>query len=253
MRAGCSSAVALRARTRRAGSDRLRYASSVKYRIALAQVRPQRLAHPPTVMGDDRVGDAEDRLRRAVVLLQPHHLGVGVVVAEREDISDIGSAEAVDRVVSDKASSDEVVRPFDVEVIDRPVELDALDRLDHVVGTVLGEHRHPRSYARGVHERERVGSARLAPAETCTAPLGGASRVGDLAHCCHSSRHRRKSRLESPALTPTPRLKDAIAEVFKPSANKGLRSTLLTVISPRRNVNSSSPTPPATSSIRATW
>src|SRR3954451_9598311 len=65
-------------------------------RIALAEVGPQRLAHPPAVVRDDRVGDAEDRLRRAVVLLEPYDLGVGVVVAEREDISDIRAAEAVD-------------------------------------------------------------------------------------------------------------------------------------------------------------
>ena len=56
-------------------------------RVALAEVGPQRLPHPPAVVRDDRVGGAEDRLRRAVVLLELDDLGVRVVVLEVEDVA----------------------------------------------------------------------------------------------------------------------------------------------------------------------
>ena len=125
-------------------------------RIALAEIGPQRLPHPPAVVRDDRVGDAEDRLRRAVVLLEPHDLGVRVVVLEIEDVRDVGASEAVDRVVGHEPGGDEVVRALDVEVVDGAIELDPLDRLDDVVAPVLGEHRHARADRRRRHERQRV-------------------------------------------------------------------------------------------------
>jgi hypothetical protein len=125
-------------------------------RVALTQIGPQRLAHPPAVVRDDRVGDAEDRLRRAVVLLEAHDLGVRVVVAEIEDVGDVRAAEAVDRVVGHEPGRDEVVGALDVEVVDGPVELDALHRLDDVVAAVFGEHRHPRADRGGGHERQRA-------------------------------------------------------------------------------------------------
>ena len=138
-------------------------------RIALAEVGPQRLPHPPAVVRDDRVGDAEDRLRRAVVLLEPHDLGVRVVVLEIEDVRDVRAAEAVDRVVGDEPGGDEVVRALDVEVVDGPVELDPLDRLDDVVAAVLGEHRHARADDAAVMN----GSAFFMPA-TGAQPRGSA-------------------------------------------------------------------------------
>ena len=96
-------------------------------RIALAEIGPQRLAHPPAVVRDHRVGGVEDRLRRAVVLLELDDLGVREVVLEVEDVADVGAAERVDRVVGDEPGGDEVVRALDVEVVDRAVELDPLD------------------------------------------------------------------------------------------------------------------------------
>jgi hypothetical protein len=68
-------------------------------RVAPAEVRPQRLLHAPAVVRDDRVGRVEDRLRGAVVLLQPDHGRVREVVLEVEDVADVGPAEAVDRLV----------------------------------------------------------------------------------------------------------------------------------------------------------
>ena len=50
-------------------------------------------------MGDDRVGGVEDRLGRAVVLLEADDLGVGVVALELEDVADVGAAPGVDRLV----------------------------------------------------------------------------------------------------------------------------------------------------------
>ena len=55
--------------------------------VALAEVGPERLAHPPAVVRDDRVGGVEDGLGRAVVLLEPDDLGVGEVVLEIEDVA----------------------------------------------------------------------------------------------------------------------------------------------------------------------
>ena len=50
------------------------------------------------VVGDDRVGRVEDRLGRAVVLLELDDLGAGEVALEVEDVADVGAAEAVDRL-----------------------------------------------------------------------------------------------------------------------------------------------------------
>ena len=69
------------------------------HRVALAQLRPERLVLARAVVGDDRVGRVQDRLRRAVVLLELDHRGVGEVVLEVEDVADVGAAEAVDRLV----------------------------------------------------------------------------------------------------------------------------------------------------------
>ena len=87
-------------------------------RIALAEVGPQVFAEPAAVVADDGVGGIENRLRRAVVLLEPDDLRVFEVVLELEDVSDVGASEAVDRVVRHEPAGDEVVRPFDVDVVD---------------------------------------------------------------------------------------------------------------------------------------
>ena len=68
-------------------------------RVAGARVGPQPLVLAPGVLGDDRVGGGQDGLGRAVVLLQEHGRGVGVVDLEVEDVADVGAAEGVDRLV----------------------------------------------------------------------------------------------------------------------------------------------------------
>ena len=55
--------------------------------LALAELAPQALGDAAAVVGDHRVGRAQDRLRRAVVLLELDHARVGEVVLEVEDVA----------------------------------------------------------------------------------------------------------------------------------------------------------------------
>ena len=66
--------------------------------VALAELAPQALGDAAAVVRDHRVGGREDRLGRAVVLLELDHARVGEVVLEVEDVADVGAAEAVDRL-----------------------------------------------------------------------------------------------------------------------------------------------------------
>ena len=67
-------------------------------RLALPELAPQPLGDPAAVVGDHRVGGRQDRLGRAVVLLELDHARVGEVLLEVEDVADVGAAEAVDRL-----------------------------------------------------------------------------------------------------------------------------------------------------------
>ena len=69
------------------------------HRLALAEVGPEALLEPVRVVRDDGVRGVEDPLRRAVVLLEPDHGGIGEVALEVEDVADVGTAERVDRLV----------------------------------------------------------------------------------------------------------------------------------------------------------
>ena len=51
------------------------------------------------VVGDEAVGGAEDRLRAAVILFQPHDVGVGKVLLESQNVANLRAAPAVDRLV----------------------------------------------------------------------------------------------------------------------------------------------------------
>ena len=67
--------------------------------IAFPDLGPQRLRHPPAVVGDDGVGGGEDGLRRAVVLLELDDVGIDEVVLKAEDVLDVRASEGVDRLV----------------------------------------------------------------------------------------------------------------------------------------------------------
>ncbi len=68
-------------------------------RRAVAAGGPEVLGLAAGVLGDDRVGRAQDGLGRAVVLLQQDGPRARVVVLELGDVADRGAAEGVDRLV----------------------------------------------------------------------------------------------------------------------------------------------------------
>ena len=69
------------------------------HRLPLAELGEEVLRLPLAVVVDDRVGRAEDRVGRAVVLLQGHDARAREVLLELDDVADIGRTEAVDRLV----------------------------------------------------------------------------------------------------------------------------------------------------------
>ncbi len=77
--------------------------------VAAAGVGPQVLRLARGVVGDDRVGGIEDRLRAAVVLVEHdgRHLGEGFL--ELQDVPEVGAAEAIDRLVRVSDDGDVVV------------------------------------------------------------------------------------------------------------------------------------------------
>ena len=94
-------------------------------------------------------------------------------------LRDVGAAEAVDRVVGDEPVGDEVVRVLDIEVVDRAIERDALDRLDDVVAAIFCEHHHAGPYRRRGHEGQRVASrqASARPSRADVAARGASGLV----------------------------------------------------------------------------
>ena len=67
--------------------------------LAVPRLGPERLGLALAVVGDQRVRDAEDRLRRAVVLLHEEHGRVGVVALEVEEVLDRRAAPGVHALV----------------------------------------------------------------------------------------------------------------------------------------------------------
>ena len=100
----------------------------------------------------------------------------------------------VDGVVGDDALGDEVVRPLDVEVVDRAVELDALDALDDVERAVLVDHDHADLHVAAVVNgtelpwpataREPRRDDRASSARRCARP--SISRAGVLEHVSYA-------------------------------------------------------------------
>ena len=96
----------------------LRVAGEADDLFAVALRGPQLLVLAVEVVADDRVCRAEDVLRRAVVLLELHDLSVREVAFELDDVSDVGTAERVDRLVG--VADDREARAWDTA---EPVEL----------------------------------------------------------------------------------------------------------------------------------
>ena len=59
----------------------------------------QRLAEPALVLGDEPGGGGQDMAGRAVVALQPDHDRPRKIVLEAQDVVDLGTAPAIDRLV----------------------------------------------------------------------------------------------------------------------------------------------------------
>src|SRR5437870_7996355 len=58
------------------------------------------------VVGDEVGGGGEDMAGRAVIALEPDHLGAREVVLEAQDVVDLGAAPAVDRLRSEEHTSE---------------------------------------------------------------------------------------------------------------------------------------------------
>src|SRR6185369_8811078 len=69
------------------------------YLLAVARVGPQRLAEAAGIVGDEAVGGGEDMACRAVILLEADDLRAGEVLLEAEDVGDLSTAPAVDRLI----------------------------------------------------------------------------------------------------------------------------------------------------------
>src|SRR4029077_7357102 len=67
--------------------------------VAFVRLGPQGLAEPPTVLRDHSRGCAEDMRSRAVVLLEPSNRGTREIGLEPQDVTDLGTTPAVDRLV----------------------------------------------------------------------------------------------------------------------------------------------------------
>ena len=67
--------------------------------LPVARVREQALLLAVLVVRDDGVGRRQDIAHAAVVLLQLHHLGLGVVALEFQDVAQVGAAPRIDGLV----------------------------------------------------------------------------------------------------------------------------------------------------------
>src|SRR5690348_4661977 len=67
--------------------------------LAVFVFSAQRLAETAFIMCDQVRGGSEDMPRRAVVALEPDHLGARKIMIEAEDVIDLGAAPTVDRLI----------------------------------------------------------------------------------------------------------------------------------------------------------
>src|SRR5579859_7231687 len=93
----CSTSIAISAATSRLGVLVLDLDRA--HRLAVAELRPQRFVLALAVVTDDRVRGLEDRVRRAVVLLERDRLRTGKVLLELQDVANICAPKAVHRLI----------------------------------------------------------------------------------------------------------------------------------------------------------
>ena len=90
---------ALRSRRRRSAPRSARPPPRRRDRIAVAELRPEVLRLALAVVRDDAVRGFEDRVCRAVVLLECDRLRAREVAFELEHVADVRAAERVDRLI----------------------------------------------------------------------------------------------------------------------------------------------------------
>src|SRR4030095_11517546 len=76
----------------------------------LRVLRPQRLTFAFFIVRDNGTGCSKDRLRGAVVLLEPNRADAGKILLERKNVLDVGAAPAVDGLILISDNADVVVR-----------------------------------------------------------------------------------------------------------------------------------------------
>ena len=170
--------------------------------LELADARPGRPA-PASVQSSlrfcarlfaiTRVGGGEDRLRRAVVLLELDDLGVGEVVLEVEDVADVGAAEGVDRllVVADHRQVAVLLGQDLQPAVLRAVRVLVLVH-EHVLEVVLVALAHLREELEQVHACGRAG--RRSPSRSSRAPAARRARRRRRRSARRTSRPSRGSR-----------------------------------------------------------
>ena len=67
--------------------------------FALIALRPKGFAEPSAVVRDHARGGAEDARGRAIILLEPNDCRAGKIAFEPQDVADLGTAPAVDRLI----------------------------------------------------------------------------------------------------------------------------------------------------------
>ena len=82
-----------------------------RYLFARLVLGAQRLAEAAFIVGDEMRSCREDMAGRAVVALEADHLGAGKVLLEAQDVVDLGTAPAVDRLVV-VADAAQIFRPL---------------------------------------------------------------------------------------------------------------------------------------------
>ena len=78
--------------------------------FAILAGREQRLAQTPLIGRNHARGGGQNMRGRAIVFLQPHHMGTGEILFKPQDIAHLGPAPAIDRLVVITDTTDVLVR-----------------------------------------------------------------------------------------------------------------------------------------------
>ncbi len=117
--------------------------------FACFAVGEERLAEAALIMRDEAGGGCENMAGRAVIALEPDDLRAGKILAEAQDVIDIGAAPAIDRLIVVADAADIVPalgQELQPEILDRVRVLIFIDQ--HVAEAVLKFLQHIRIFAK---------------------------------------------------------------------------------------------------------